>query len=166
VESLVAQPSPPIRASDEDRERTVAILREHFHAGRLDTEEFEARCEEAWGSRMISNLWHAVRELPLAPPAAAAPDPARGANSAVAGFVASLLAACLLVITFGVASFATAPISGLGWWLGRRGQKRGVDHPQRGLATAAQVIGLLGLLLGLLAIYVWLHVFAASNGSF
>lgn len=164
MESLVAQPSPPIRASDEDRERTVAILREHFHAGRLDTEEFEARCEEAWGSRMISSLWHAVRELPLAPPApAVAPARARGANSAVAGFVASVLAACLLLLTFGVASVVSVPLSGLGWTLGHRGRKLGVTAPHRSLATAAETLGILGAALGVLGLFFWVSVISGNT---
>ena len=34
---------PKMRASDADRERTAALLREHLAAGRLDEEEFHER---------------------------------------------------------------------------------------------------------------------------
>jgi uncharacterized protein DUF1707 len=55
-----------VLASDNERERTVAVLREHWTAGRLTLAEFEARAEEAWRGRCAGDLWRAVRNLPVA----------------------------------------------------------------------------------------------------
>jgi Domain of unknown function (DUF1707). len=39
---------PRIRASDTDRDRVAALLREHHAAGRLTAEEFGERMDRAW----------------------------------------------------------------------------------------------------------------------
>jgi hypothetical protein len=63
-----------IRASDADRERVVAILREECAAGRLTLTELEERLEETYAARMLADLDRPLRELPvLARRAAAAP---------------------------------------------------------------------------------------------
>jgi hypothetical protein len=41
---------PKIRASDADRDRTAALLREHLAAGRLTAEEYHERLDLAYGS--------------------------------------------------------------------------------------------------------------------
>jgi hypothetical protein len=165
VESLATQPSPPIRASDEDRARTVAILGEHYRAGRLDTEEFEARCEEAWGAKMISSLWTAVRELPLAPPPPAQPAPAAGASDAVVGFVLAVVSACILLMTFGLFSIVTLPGSAFGMRFGQRARKRGATGSHRGLASAAEAIGFIGIAVGLIALVLWIGLISSMNES-
>jgi len=60
-----------VRVADDDRERAVALLREHTAAGRLDLEEFSERVGEALAARTRGDLERAVRELPAT--AAAAP---------------------------------------------------------------------------------------------
>jgi hypothetical protein len=52
------------RASDEERERTVASLREHFVRGRLTLEELTARCELALRARSRTDLRHALADMP------------------------------------------------------------------------------------------------------
>jgi hypothetical protein len=52
------------RASDDDRERAVASLREHYVRGRLSLEELSARCEMALRARSRRDLGRALAELP------------------------------------------------------------------------------------------------------
>jgi hypothetical protein len=53
-----------IRASDADRERAVAQLRQHLADGRLTMEEFSERVDEAYAARTTADIDHALRELP------------------------------------------------------------------------------------------------------
>jgi DUF1707 SHOCT-like domain len=62
-----------IRASDDDRERTVAILREAFVAGRLTLAEFSERTSAAFTSRTWGELRALTRDLPAGP--VLGPDP-------------------------------------------------------------------------------------------
>jgi hypothetical protein len=57
-------PSPEMRASDEDRERVVWMLREHSAAGRLSTEELEERTAAALGARTHGELDGLTADLP------------------------------------------------------------------------------------------------------
>jgi hypothetical protein len=52
------------RASDDDRERAVASLREHFVRGRLTVDELSGRCEVALRARSRSDLRRALADLP------------------------------------------------------------------------------------------------------
>jgi Domain of unknown function (DUF1707) len=52
------------RASDDERERTVASLREHFARGRLTLEELSARCELALRARSRADLRRALADMP------------------------------------------------------------------------------------------------------
>ncbi|HEV8653708.1 MAG TPA: DUF1707 domain-containing protein [Actinomycetes bacterium] len=72
---------PKIRASDAERERTVARLRHHHADGRLDLEEFEQRVGQAYAARTVDELDHLMRDLP----AEVAPEPAPAARPAPAG---------------------------------------------------------------------------------
>ncbi len=56
--------TPALRASDEDREEAVAVLREHAVAGRLTLEEFTERMSNAYGARTSGELDELVRDLP------------------------------------------------------------------------------------------------------
>lgn len=62
-----------IRASDEDRERLIAQLREHAVAGRLSTGDLEDRVHAAYQARTIDELEALRADLP-APPADARPE--------------------------------------------------------------------------------------------
>jgi hypothetical protein len=46
--------SPPVRASDEDRERLIAELNEHTVAGRLSTDDLEQRVQQAYAAEQGS----------------------------------------------------------------------------------------------------------------
>jgi Domain of unknown function (DUF1707) len=150
VEPLAVQPPQPLRASDADRERTVAILREHWQAGRLTLAEFEARCEEAWGARMVSGLWQAVRELPVpvpaVPPVRAEASPRAGA--AVGSFVLGVIGACVLLVSFGFFAVLSTPLSVVAWVLGRSARRGGATAGHRSLAVAGEVLGVGGTIMG------------------
>jgi hypothetical protein len=54
----------PIRASDADRDRTAAALREHLAAGRLTTEEFGERLDQAYAAKTLGELDGLMADLP------------------------------------------------------------------------------------------------------
>ena len=55
---------PRIRASDADRDRTVAALREHLAAGRLTTEEFDERLDKVYAAKTLGELKDLMADLP------------------------------------------------------------------------------------------------------
>jgi hypothetical protein len=65
-----------IRASDADRDRVTARLREHYALGRLDQGELEERINDALSAKTFGDLRQVMIDLPEpAPaPARAAPD--------------------------------------------------------------------------------------------
>jgi hypothetical protein len=65
--------------SDADRERVVALLRDHFVQGRLRLEELSARCERALQARTDHELRRALVDLPPTGPHAIVRTMARGA---------------------------------------------------------------------------------------
>ncbi|GAA0386844.1 hypothetical protein Acor_25560 [Acrocarpospora corrugata] len=56
--------SPEMRASDGDRERVAAALREHMVEGRLDVDEFNERLEQVYKSRTYGELAVVTSDLP------------------------------------------------------------------------------------------------------
>jgi hypothetical protein len=55
---------PRIRASDADRDRVAALLREHHAAGRLTAEEFHDRMDKALEARTLAELDELLADLP------------------------------------------------------------------------------------------------------
>jgi hypothetical protein len=62
-----ASRNPALRASDADRERLVDELEKHTIAGRLTTEEFEQRTEQAYAAKTMGELDALHRDLPAVP---------------------------------------------------------------------------------------------------
>jgi hypothetical protein len=58
--------TPTLRASDADRERTVASLRDHSVDGRLTLEEFTERISSAYLAQTVDELEKLVQDLPSA----------------------------------------------------------------------------------------------------
>ena len=56
--------NPRIRASDADRDRTAALLREHHAAGRLTAEEFSERLDKAYAAKTLGELDELLADLP------------------------------------------------------------------------------------------------------
>jgi hypothetical protein len=55
---------PRLRASDEDRDRTASLLREHHAAGRLTVEEFSERLDAAYEAKTLGQLHELLADLP------------------------------------------------------------------------------------------------------
>ena len=55
---------PRIRASDEDRDRVVAMLREHHAVGRLTVDEFNERLDKAYAATTMGDLDELLTDLP------------------------------------------------------------------------------------------------------
>lgn len=56
--------NPRVRASDADRDRTAALLREHHAAGRLTAEEFHERLDKAYAAKTLGELDELLADLP------------------------------------------------------------------------------------------------------
>jgi DUF1707 SHOCT-like domain len=56
-----------IRASDQDRDVVVAVLRDAYTAGRLTLEEFDERTSAAYASRTWGELRKLTEDLPAQP---------------------------------------------------------------------------------------------------
>jgi len=133
--------------SDKEREYTVDLLRGHWLAGRLTADEFEQRVDEACRARFASDLWEALRALPVeAPPAA---RPAAGNGTAVASLVTGLLAIFLLMFSLGLLFMLTLPLSVTSWALGREARRSGNPN-RRGMARTGELLGIAGTALGVL----------------
>ena len=56
---------PQLRVSDEDRDRTAALLREHHALGRLTAEEFSERLDRTFAAKTIGDIDALLRDLPV-----------------------------------------------------------------------------------------------------
>lgn len=65
---------PPLRASDDDRQRTIDALREHHLAGRLDVDEFEERVARAEQAETQAGLAVLLEDLQPREPVLASTD--------------------------------------------------------------------------------------------
>lgn len=66
-EDIVGPAPPDLRASDADREQLATELRAHAVAGRIDTDELEARVQSAYSARTLGELDALRRDLPATP---------------------------------------------------------------------------------------------------
>ena len=60
----MAATDPNIRASDDDRDRTASLLREHHAVGRLDAEEFSERLDKTFAAKTVGELDKLLADLP------------------------------------------------------------------------------------------------------
>jgi len=77
---VAPQDDPGLRASDDERESAVSLLREHAAAGRLDVEELEQRVGAAYAARTRGELVTLIGDLPGALPARARTVAPRGGH--------------------------------------------------------------------------------------
>jgi Domain of unknown function (DUF1707) len=150
---------PRMRASDADRERTAALLREHHGDGRLTPEEFNDRLDRVFEAKTIGELDALLADLPgidlyrlpaagikAAPPGALRSRPARtgsveprgqGAVSPqrVATWVAWGAISSLLFVTWLGLGLVTGGAAWVPWFLlvvvpwGMAIARRPPDHP-------------------------------------
>ena len=57
-----------IRASDQDRDRTANVLREHHAVGRLDPDEFNERLDKVFSAKTMGELEALTADLPAVDP--------------------------------------------------------------------------------------------------
>jgi hypothetical protein len=132
-----------IRASDDDRERTVEVLRDAYAAGRLDLDEFDQRTTAAYAARTWGDLRELTSDLPAQPglgtDLAGPGTPAPAAVNAGAQFAGRrpfvpVLPIALVWLAVAAAAHATAAVIPLvlltlfvvraaGW------RRRSPDHP-------------------------------------
>jgi Domain of unknown function (DUF1707) len=55
---------PQLRASDDDRDRTASLLREHHAAGRLNVDEFQERLDATYEAKTLGHLQELLADLP------------------------------------------------------------------------------------------------------
>jgi len=95
---------PTIRASDADRDRLAAEIREHYAQGRLDGEELGQRLERAYGARTLDELEELRSDLPaLTPGSPARADLTRALIQRTGASLAPFLV-CTLIWLFSGAS--------------------------------------------------------------
>jgi hypothetical protein len=98
-----------LRASDADREATVAGLQHEVGTGRLTLDEFAERTAAAYASRTVAELVALTRDLPRGTPGR--PRHAREDRVRVLLAVALLLAVTLLTLAGGPALAAMGELS-------------------------------------------------------
>lgn len=123
-----------VRVGDRDRDRAIALLGEHFSAGRLDIEEFDDRCTRAAAARFRSELLALFEDLPEPRPELATAPPLRTDTSEAnvpnprarrAGLLAvgvSVLVVLVALAWFSRQVWLLIPVLGFGlfWFGGRR----------------------------------------------
>ena len=119
--------------SDQDREYTVGLLRSHWLTGRLTADEFEERVSEAWAARYSTDLWRALRWLPM-------DAPARKRGSGAAALILSGLAFCIMFFTLGLGFALALPLFVVGWAAGREA-RRSAPAGSSGVARAGELLG-------------------------
>jgi len=104
-----------LRASQQERDRAVELLRMHAGEGRLDLEELEQRVEAALAARTRGELDALLADLPR--------PRSRRRSSAVRAVAVGSLAAAFLPLAAGIAILALAPAAFawvgwtvIGWW--------------------------------------------------
>jgi len=107
---------PGMRASQEERDRVVDLLRTHAGEGRLELDELEQRVEAALAARTRGDLAALLTDLPD-------PEPLRRRSSAVRTVALGSFASALLPLLAGIAILALAPPAfawigwtAIGWW--------------------------------------------------
>jgi hypothetical protein len=106
---------------------------------------------------------HAPPPAPTAPPPAYAPQPATEPDNqpAVTGFVLSLVAGGLLILSGGISTVVSLGLSIAGVVLSNRGKRKvrsGETTRNSGLAQAGFIIGIVSLVLSSLATIAWIII--------
>jgi hypothetical protein len=98
-----------IRASDADREHTVATMQQHVGTGRLTLDEFYERSAAAYRALTLGDLAALTRDLPAAVPEPADTSDRRALVPVLVGLAVLLVLAVLLTgALLAVAGPATA----------------------------------------------------------
>jgi hypothetical protein len=108
VESKPAQKT-PLRIGDAERDHAIAALGDHFAAGRLNTEEFEERVDQAIRARFNDDLQPLFVDLPRTAEPIAEARSNRGSDAHLAWSPMVWLAPLLVVCAVVTAVILSAP---------------------------------------------------------
>lgn len=100
-----------IRASDQERESVVDVLRDAFTEGRLTSDELEERTASAYTARTWAQLGELTSDLPVQPPLGASldrPQPRPKRNHRYDGLLSALLVWIVISAASGQPSLAAA----------------------------------------------------------
>jgi Domain of unknown function (DUF1707)/Domain of unknown function (DUF4190) len=151
-----------MRASTADRERAVDVLKAGFVEGRLTKDEYDARVSQAYAARTYAELAMVTADLPGGQMAAPYPPsylPYRPAARRTNGLaVASLVCGLAQPFAFGL----TMPAAIILGHVARR-QIRRTGEDGKGLATAALVLGWIGLSFALLVVLLIIIIIIGSH---
>jgi hypothetical protein len=99
----------PVRIGDAERDRAIAALGDHFAAGRLNTEEFEERVDQAIRARFNDDLKPLFVDLPRTPEPTMEPKSDRQSDAHLAWSPMVWLAPLLVVCAVVTAVILSAP---------------------------------------------------------
>jgi uncharacterized protein DUF1707 len=104
---MAGQLSRELRIGTAEREQAASDLGEHLAAGRLSTEEFDERVQQAWAARTASDLEPLFRDLPDLHPA---PTPPRRRDLRPLFIVLTIVAVVVWVALLRVPPFFIFPL--------------------------------------------------------
>lgn len=139
--------SPTQLASDADRDRTCALLRDHYAHGRLDLEEVDTRIASAQRARTVAQLRDALQDLPGDPWTPVAPARPQAEEQAQTALIVAIVAAVVPVPPIALGAAAA--------WLGHRALRDGAVA-RRGQARAAVAVGLAVAAVQAVLLVLWL----------
>jgi Domain of unknown function (DUF1707) len=99
----------PVRIGDAERDRAISALGDHFAAGRLNTEEFEERVDQAIRARFNDDLKPLFVDLPRTPEPTMEPRSDRQSDAHLAWSPMVWLAPLLVVCAVVTAVILSAP---------------------------------------------------------
>lgn len=105
---------PELRIGDLERDAAVSALADHYAAGRITKDEYDARADVAWGARTRSDLLPLFADLPPLPRPQRVPEPPRPQDRSGSGRVGGRPRPPVLPVLLGVV--VVAAVSGLEVW--------------------------------------------------
>lgn len=106
-----------LRIGDAEREAAVTALGEHFVAGRLDSDEFDARTSAAYAARFRRDIDALFRDLPTPRPGGSAERQPAGAAHVPVFFLLVVLG-LVLAVAYGFPP--VFPLLAVLWFASRR----------------------------------------------
>lgn len=159
---------PGMLASGVDRDRAVDVLKAAYGEGRLDKDEFDARCAKAMSARRYGELGPIVADLPggsaFAPPAPVSPYvrspfPANPYASALAPTSGLAIGSLVCGLGFGITAIPAVILGHMA-----RAEIRRKGYRGDGMAIAGLVLGYVAIGLWTLAIIALVTITSRHGG--
>lgn len=120
--------SPEVRIGTAEREEAVALLGEHFSAGRLTLDEFDERVTLANLARTRGDLVPLFTDLPTAPAILGLPAARENVYVSIATLLPLVFVALLVIVVFRHPIALVLAVVAL-WILGRRAYRLLTERP-------------------------------------